>query len=373
MTVRTLLASLALAGSVGLTSCSSAPAPTPAPTPAGAPTAVDVVRHGALTGVAADDAGDVMSVWQWCRHASSRCWHAWRLVPAGGGALTGGLDRGLAPTAYAAAGAFVLRRWDRHGEVVAPDGSSTPLTDVPAGSPAAGDVVVRTRQGLAVADPETSSEWPIPHPRGVDGWAEGTISSTGTAWLLAHGAGPGAVELYRTTDGRDWTRTVVSDDRAGGDVPGRVVSSGDRVAVLATYDGATVAPVGTLAVTTDGGAHWRRLGRRNLPFDTVDELAATRDGTLFVSSAEGEHLFRSADDTWTRFVPVRRGDRVSHLTPLSHGLLAAQGTYRHWRAVTFDDRGQRSPAADLRWSVADQNSTAIPSTDSAAPTSAGAR
>lgn len=346
VTIRTLLAALALACSLALTSCSSAPAPTPAsaPTPADTPTAAEVIRHGALTGLAADDAGDVMSVWQWCRHGSSHCWHTWRIARTAGGAVTGAVDHGLAPTAYAAADGFVLRRWDRPGEVVAPDGSSTPLSDAPPGNPVAGDIVVRTRTDLAVVDAARAAEWPIPHPRGVDGWAEGTISSTGTLWLLAHGAGPGPVDLYRTVDGRHWTRTAVSDDRAGGDVPGRVVTSGDRVAVLATYDGATVAPVGTLAVSTDGGAHWRRLHRRDLPFETVDELAATRDGTLFVSSAEGEHLYRSADDTWTRFVPVRDGDRVADLTPLPHGLLAVQGTYRHWRTVTFDDRGQRSSA-----------------------------
>lgn len=332
-----------------LAACSGTSEPAPAPVPQASPTATvpsaaDVVGHGYPTGMAADGHSDVMTVWQWCGHGYRHCWHAWRIVQRDGRVALGDAEHGLAPTAFGSTDGFVVRRWDRPGEVVAPDGTTTPLVAGAAAAPRAGDVVVSARRDLALADPDRAVEWPIPHPTGVDGWAVGTVSSTGTLWLLPHGAGPGPVEVRRTTDGRHWARTAISTDREGGDVPGYIVTAGDRVAVLATFDGATILPLGTLAVTTDGGRHWTRLSPDDLPFDTVGEMTASRDGTLFVTSAEGERLYRSTDASWTRFARVPRGGWVAFLTPVPDGVLALQ----HRRPVVFGDDGQRRSAPDLR-------------------------
>lgn len=302
----------------------------------------DVVRHGSLADYATDAHGDLMTVWTRCDD-QDHCRWAWRLAGAGGASVVR-VGRGEPPSVYGAATSFVLRRWDREGVVVGRDGAIRPIRPVERGAVTASDVLVRVGKGLAVVDPARAVEWPLPPPAGTEGWDVGTVQGDGTVWATSFRFDPTLVQVGHSEDGRAWTQHVVSDTREDGTAPsGLLAVAGDHVATMSSYDGATVLPVGVLAVTTDGGATWTHLRPEDLPFRYVDAMAATAGGTLYVAPAGARRLYRSTDATWTRFAVVPGSRGFDRLQPDGDRVLAGGGTLADPELVTFDDAGDSHP------------------------------
>lgn len=349
---------------------SAAPLPTNHRKPAKVDPARDpswIIGHGRLVSYAAGlggwtsstptppDAPDrVMTVWRHCRHESRGCRAAWRLTDWSGKVVATGLaGKGWngAPTAYASGDMFVLRTWNRPGIAVDPDGSTRPIADADGGTVTAGDVLVRVGKSLAVVDLRSEETWPLPLPRHVAGWVDGTVSTDGTAWLLPEPA-PGT--LVRTIQVR-WFRAGAwhqhllwraAPSVGGTPMPGLLVSSGEHVAAMSSFDGATVLPVGTFAVTADDGRHWTDLTKRQLPFDFVDSMAATDGGTLYVvGSPDGRgawELFRSTDASWTNFEQVPGAHDIAGLDSGGPVVLAFSGSLGQPGLVAYDDHGNRA-------------------------------
>ncbi len=81
------------------------------------------------------------------------------------------------------------------------------------------------------------------------------------------------------------------------------------MAALTSYDGVTAVRAGTLAVSTDAGASWTTLSGADLPFGTVDSMAATSGGRLYVAEPDGT-LWRSRNPGWTAFTRVTAASGV---------------------------------------------------------------
>lgn len=300
------------------------------------------------------DAPDrVMTVWQHCRANNTRCGSAWQLTDWSGREIATGLaGKGwdAAPTAYASGNTFVLNSWNRPAIVVGPEGRSQPVADAADGNITAGDLLVRTRaKGLAVIDPRSATTWDLPGPGSPETWEAGAIGSDGTTWLMpmaGRGTRQGTVALQWLRDAR-WHQHVLSDEHrnTGGTVmPGVLAVSGQHVAAVSSFDGATLMPVGTFAVSTDAGLHWTDLTKDQLPFGVVDSMAATSGGTLFVVASRGGrrplNLFRSAD-AWTHFEQVPGVHDVAELEPGGPVVLAFSGSLDQPGLVAFDDHGTR--------------------------------
>lgn len=269
----------------------------------------------------------VLTVHRSCVDQDLRCRYAWRLTDRQGVRATGGAGGGgLVPRVVAGDGGFVLQGHSGAGLLVRDDASTSPvdLGDPPLPAQP-GDLAVPAGRGWHVVDPQHARAWSLPPPPGADGIAAAAVGADGTVWALPGWSAPGRVEVSALHDGV-WTSHRVDDPTSDAEVPALLAVSGSstgstRVAVLTSYDGATVWPAGRLEVSTDGGTAWRAVGRTDLPFDTVDSMAATTDGTLFVAEPDGT-LWRTDDGSWTHFARVRTAGPVGGLTPGGRQVLA---------------------------------------------------
>jgi hypothetical protein len=301
------------------------PSPTATPTtdrsgdPRPAWDPASVVADGVMIDAAASGDGRVLSVWRACS-SGARCHYAWRLMQGTDVVATGaapGATGGLNPRALATADAFLLVT-DRV-YVVRADGSLDTPTAVASGRIGAVDGVVGLLHGSRVVDPDAGTTWPLPMPPEAMGTGTSFITPDGTVWALPLFSGEGRVEVARLRDST-WTTHRVDDPTSTAEIPAYLAVSGDHVAALTSYDGATVSPVGRLEVSTDGGASWASRSAGQLPFDTVDSMAATSGGVLFLSEPGGR-LWRSADDTWTRFERVPSSGPVTVYSPAGDTVL----------------------------------------------------
>jgi hypothetical protein len=315
------------------------PAPTTAstgPTPQpGQRDALAIVQGGYLVSVARSMSGGLLTVWQLCSDGGA-CRHAWQLRTAGGAHR--GLVSGSVPTATVAGDRFVVTSWDEPGIVVDPSGGTTPLRQVAAGNVRPGDVLVsRGKGGLALVDPGSAEFWPLPTEPGTEGWGQGEVATDGTIWALPFLSGASRISWSRT--GSAWQHHVMPSGDGRPALPGYLAVSGDHVAAMTAYDGATVLPVADLAVTSDGGRTWTDLHQTDLPFRYVDSMAATSGGTLYLVTPGGEHLYRSTDATWTRYVEVPNPTHADTLVPAGDHVIARGGGTEPV-LVALDDAGR---------------------------------
>ncbi|HEU4566928.1 MAG TPA: hypothetical protein VFR99_02775 [Marmoricola sp.] len=348
---------------------SAAPLPTDRRShqPADRESAVWIVAHGRLVSYAAGlggwtsnggppDAPDrVLAVWQHCRADDTGCRSAWRLTDWHGQQIATGrarssADGGSGVNAVAWGDVFVLRSWNRPGIVVSPDGTSAPLRDVDSGTVRPGDLLLRAGRGFAVADPRTATAWPLQAP-GAVGVATATIAADGTPWVMpapGRDRASGKVTVRWSRQGT-WHEHLLSRgtrDTGGPAMPGLLTTAGHHVVAMSSFDGATVLPVGTFAVSADDGRHWTDLTREQLPFDFVDSMAATSGGTLYVvGDPDGRgrwRLFRSTDASWTHFEQVPGARDVDQLTPGGPVVLGRTGSLEEPGLVAYDDHGNRT-------------------------------
>lgn len=296
----------------------TATSPSPAPSDAAgrlhAMSAAQIVRQGSLQSWAAGD-GRVLTVWRACVPDGTYCRFAWHLGGTNG--LTGSGDRG--PDVVAAEGGFVLTTGTAAGLLVRDDGTTARIAPEGSLAPAAGDVVVGSDRGPRLVDPRAARSGRLAPPAGADGLSGATTTPDGTVWALPAWSGPGRVEVARLRDGT-WRSHPVDDPSSTTEVPAFLAVAGDRVAALSSYDGATVAPVGVLAVSTDDGSTWTHLARGDVPFAAVDSMAATDDGVLLVAEPGGT-VWRSTDATWRSFARVTGAGRVGGLVPAGADVL----------------------------------------------------
>ena len=255
----------------------------------GPPSVAQILAKGSLTSVAGNH-GDLLAVRSLCRPNGTHCHGAW-LLNSSAGSFAGPVP-GSVPAAYSAGDDFVVSSFDHLGLVVHPNGSTAPLHRVKllGRTP---DAFIAGRQGWLAVDTGTATAGELP-PIGEDtDIAAADVTDDGTVVALPETAGPARVRVATYANGQ-WSVQKVST----GDMPGYVRAGGDHVAALASTDGATVSPVSTLAVSTDG-RDWTMLHRGDVPFDAVEAMAATDTGTLYVGTPQG--LFRTTDDSWTRF------------------------------------------------------------------------
>jgi hypothetical protein len=322
----------------------SSPASTPASSgstasstgPDPAPDADTVVRTGDLVSYAA--AGRrVMTAWRLCTGPDrSSCASAWQLQsPAG---TVRGLVSGDGPSVVRAGDSFVVKPWNNRGVVVDGTGRVRPLVPGKAGSVSAPDALAFGRNGLLAIDAGAATSSPLPLADGVDQWIQGVVGDA-TVWALSLRDGRPTVS-WRTTGGGSWQHHVTPVEETHGALPGYLAVSGDHVATVTGYDGATILPVADVAVTADGGRTWPDLHKDDLPFDTVDAMAATTGGTLYVVTAGGRHLFRSTDGSWTRFTEVPNPHRIDALQPAGRRVLGQGGSSTAPELVALDDAGR---------------------------------
>jgi hypothetical protein len=323
----------------GTATPSVTPSPRPAPTTAlgrlQAMSVDDLVARGHLYSEGSAG-GQLLAVWSVCVNDSQYCRYAWRLVDRHGEVAEGAAGDGVdnpGPDVYAGAGAFVLKAWDRPGLAVEPDGTTKPLVSGRVNPLAHDAVAVRTGgRRMELADPVTGETQPLPDVPGSDALADAAVAADGTLWALPAFAGPGKVEVSWLRDGLWRSHVIVEPSRTRMAVPGALAVTGTwtgptRVAALSSYDGATVLPVGVLAVSVDGGATWTHLTQKDVPFHAVDSMAATAGGTLFVADPDGA-LWRSTNASWTGFARVTGVGRVGGLEPAGEQVLARTSARR---------------------------------------------
>ena len=363
-------AALALAGGLNLRSPQAGPVPGPAThqhqhgQPVKKPAtrrqldalgAQQVITTGRLFSYASGGSGELVTVWQVCVHDWSYCRYAWRLAdPNGQRAIgvtwSGGGSDG--PVVTAAGGSYLLTAWNKRGFLLSPNGAATALHPG-AREPLAGRggsvAVVRSgKVGLDAVDTRTGATWPLPLPPGADAVIEGGVAANGTLWALPAFAGPGRVEVDWLAGDRWHAHQLTGAAGSRLAVPGGLVqwgttSSPTRVAVLSTFDGAMSSPVGVLALSSDSGTSWRQLTRTDVPFGTVDSMAADAAGALYVADVHGR-VWRSVDGRWDRFTRVPGLRRANGLQPAGEGVLAEVGGGTQARLVMISG-GEVHPVA----------------------------
>jgi hypothetical protein len=328
------------------------PKPSPAtPSPDNDAKAAAVIRDGDLDSYATGTDGSVLTTWQVCGN-DGNCEHAWQLRAEGHAWKS--LVAADLPAAYRAGGVFVVSSYERLGFVLGRDGHTTPLRRAPRLDPKPQDALVTWSKGLLLVDPACGCAAPMPHPSGdrllaSDGRST-RIGADGTLFLVGSRpprGDPSGTSVAWLRNGR-WTTAVLSASRAEGPVPGFLAVAGDHVAAISTYDGATIAPLGTLGISTDAGRTWTRLHKGDVPFDDVDSIAATSTGTLFVLTADGQHLYRSAGSDWTRFERVAISGPLAYLQDAGTDVTALAGGYQAQGLVGFDEAGREHDLGPLR-------------------------
>jgi hypothetical protein len=273
---------------------------------------------------------------------SLHCRFAWRLADRSGTVAQGPAwagDGSTGPVVRAGAGGFVLKSWRRRGLAVRDDGSVLPLTPGRVGPAAVAVRAGGTRMELA--DPGTGATEPLPDVPASDALADAVVAPGGTVWALPAFAGPGKVEVAWLRGGVWHSHAIAEPTGSAPGIPGTLAVGGTssattHVAALGSYDGATVLPVGVLAVSADGGATWTHLTRRDVPFAVVDSMAATRGGTLFVAEPDGT-LWRSTDGSWTSYAEVEGAGRATDLVPAGDQVLARTATREPGLVLLADD------------------------------------
>lgn len=321
------------------------------PDPATTADATRIARDGRLVSHAAVGRS-LLTVWELCGRgaARNRCRYAWQLQSRSG------IHRGLAPGSmggHAAGEAFVLPSWDGPGILVDLDGRTRTLHQTAPGPAGPGDALVRLPQGYGLVDPASAEYWALPGTAGVEGWGDAAMAPDGTVWATTSPPSPTTlVQVSWLVPGTtSWQHHTISPSpsSAGGFSTGPVAVAGDHVAALAMHEGVDVVRFGTFALTTDGGASWSELSAADLPFDTVDAMAATSGGTLYVASSDrtGEdRLFRSTDTTWRHFAEVPDARGSYRLVAAGPQVVAVRGTPDRSEVLTLDDAGHAA-----RWAM----------------------
>jgi hypothetical protein len=318
---------------------------TPSRSPSTAPTvrspdAAAIVRTGGVTAYAAGPDGSLLTVWQHCETGEDgTCRSAWQLQTAAG--VHRGLAHGEVTSAFAAGNSFVVNAWDKGAIVIGPTGAVRQVERVGSGTTSAGTVFVHSRKALLVVDPRSAKAWPLGSAPDGGSWTSATLSATGTTWAMAMVGDQSRISW--SPDGARWQHHTMPADEPGGALPAYVAVTEDHVAAVSGYDGATVLPVADLAVTSDGGRSWTDLHQADLPFQYVDAIAATSGGTLYVTTAGGEKLYRSTDTAWTRFVEVPNPTRADSLVPAGDRVIGRGGSFTEPVLVAFDDAGRAEP------------------------------
>jgi hypothetical protein len=312
------------------------------------PDADTIIRTGHLVSFAAGPAGALLTVWQTCTEDEMHVCHAaWQLQAQDGTRRQ--LVPGESPSAHRAGDAFVVKAWNRPGILVTLDGSVRPLVDGTPRAVGVDDALVTGRTGLIAVDGRTGQTWPIPPPAGIQRLDAAAVAADGTLW--ATGMAPSGEVWLAWNAGRSWEHHVMPADQRNDSLPAYVAVGGDHVVSVSGYDGATILPVADYAVSTDGGATWKDLHQRDLPFDFVDAIAASSGGTLYVAAEDGHggrSLFRTTDDTWTHFAEVTDPGPVDALAPSGDQVIAQGGTYDDPVLLALDDRGRATPVTLTR-------------------------
>jgi hypothetical protein len=322
------------------------PTPTPSATPTAAVSPDAIISSGDFVSYAIGRDGTVLTTWRTCDDDTGRCRSAWQLRTADG------VRRGLAApmaTGVRAGDVFVLSDFERYARVLRPDGTLRPITRVAQLVPRPGDTFFNKVHGLQLVDADRAQMARLPDAPGTVRVDVATIAADGTVVGIAaqppieNPPGTWVMMLHGAT----WSRVPLSDRRADGPLPGFVVTSGDHLAAMSTYDGATVAPVGTFGVSSDSGRSWTRLHKGDVPFATVDSVAATSTGTLYVATPEGA-LYRSAGQDWTTFVRVDVAGRVGQIQPAGREVAGLTGDYPDLHLLLFDGSGRHRDLGGLR-------------------------
>lgn len=303
--------------------------PSPATSGPSPSTAVESTRHGVtaaqaisggdLWGFAVDGAGDLFSAWAYQPKGFNQALMAWRLAAADGHVATGFLpDHSSGLRLSSGRDYFVAKATDTGGILVHGDGTVSRLRASATGDLRPGAAWVMTADGVDPVDGAAGAVVRL-RPPGGGSWTNVTVTDDGTFW----GADAEGIS-WRKDDGTWHQRQI-----GGTGTSQLLAASGRRVAAYAVrLDHGDLAVVeGT--VSTDGGGTWSDLSATDLPFTDIESLAATADGTLFVS--DGTRVYRSTDGTWTRFdlVPgahslhrLQAGDRAHPDTVYGYGYRA---------------------------------------------------
>ncbi|RNM17184.1 hypothetical protein [Nocardioides pocheonensis] len=310
------------------------------------PAAVDpgtVVRTGGLLSYAAGPDGSLLTVWKACpTEDESACDLAWQLEA--GGDIHRGLLSGDLSSASAGAAGFVVASWRHRGVVIDLHGRSRPIVPAASGKVRPGDVFIRDGKDLVLVDPRTATSWALPTEPDRGAWVQASVADDGSIWAMTtRGHDLPMLWSKEPSAQSPWRQHLMQSSDPHDALPGYLATSGRHVAALTGYDGATVLPVADLAVTSDGGQTWVDLHQSDLPFQYVDSMAATSGGTLYVVTPAGEHLYRSTDDSWTRFAEVPNPAAVGTLVPAGDHVLARGGSFEAPTLVALDDAGQATP------------------------------
>jgi hypothetical protein len=275
----------------------STSAPQPTDTASPETRAAQIVRAGKLVG-AAGHGQSLLTTWSVCRDRDHQdCDFAWQLrTPTG---VWNGRAYGSDPIPEVAGNDYVVSSWDHLGFLVDTEGRTRPLERQRHEAATVNALIDGGAKVLAVEARSATTGF-LPAPTGHLRIALGTVTANGTTVASLETAGPTPAHVsVATLDQSDWKKTVLSE----GNVTSALVSGGEHVAALASYDGIDSWAVGTLAVSPDSGRHWTQLHKADVPFDDLDALAATSTGVLFVSTVHGQ-VFRSTNDAWTSFVAM---------------------------------------------------------------------
>lgn len=320
------------------------------PSSTATPVEVDAARiilGGGLVSYAAGPDGSLLTVWRKCTDESddASCHAAWQLHTAGD--TFQGLVRGAVPRVYNAGDSYVVQSSTARTQGIVIDhvGQIRPLSTAEDGVVAAGDALVSTRSGLAVVDPSTALVWPLPPIDGSERWANGMVSSSGVVWAMPDLGLNRVWVSWKTSTASAWQHHVVSQASADGSTTGDITVAGDHVAAFSSYDGVDVPSIGTLSVSADAGTTWTDLPRDELPFDSIDAMAATATGTLYVVMGGGGALFRSVDASWTHFTRIPNPQHIDRLESAGDEVLGVGGTFEQPRLFALDDAGQSTPVS----------------------------
>lgn len=306
----------AFAGGIAATRPDAAPPPptpaSPGPSTSAAPatkyglTADQVVAKGDLYNYAVDAHGDLLSDWTYCPN-TSRCVFAWKLTRADGGSFTGILPGTSAMRVDAGPDYFVGKARDAAGVLVRRDGSVTRLheadhgadAEVDQGDLAPGAAAVPVGPKTYPVDPTTATILAT-GPDGASATGQFEVAPDGTAWSTTMASGGDDPAMSWRTPTGSWHRR----DFRGSAGAGLFVVADRRVAAFALVSNgaARYGSVSAMTVASADGADWTEVNEHTLPFTRIESIAATADGIVVVS--DGDRLYRSLDDSLTRYVAV---------------------------------------------------------------------
>jgi hypothetical protein len=303
----------------------------------------EIVAEGRAAYFVVNEDGVILTYWHKCGRESDVCVGAFALSSESGPVETILQDRGGWPPIMKPAGHGFLVSTVNLGRtfLLSAAGSKQPVY---VGDPPLpiepGHVAVRDQDRFNVVDPQTGNAWALLQPAEVERIDSPVIDDTGRVWAIGS-------QLAATSGANE---VVWSDAPEGGwhlfrfdterNLPGQVIVQGDHVLATSVGDGATIAPVERFAVSSDRGATWTVLDGDQLPFRQTYGLAATDDGTLFVSDYEGR-VWRSVGGDWTRFARLPDVPPLERLEASGATVLGMTGT-REPQFVRIDDGGSFS-------------------------------